>query len=462
MVAAGLVAGAVLLVGSLRASLLATVDGTARQRAQDVAAMVDEGRLPDPIPTPAAGAGTVLVQVVDTRGRVRSASVGSDRAVPLLLPSQLAEAHDRRPRFLDGARVGQHAPLRVIAWPAGPPGDPVTVIAAVSFASVADSIHIVTVALTVGVPLLLALLVGIAWITVGRTLQPVGELRRGAERITGTDGSRRLPLPAAHDEIRRLTETLNRMLDRLEDAGNRQRAFVADAAHELRNPLGSMQAQLEVALHHPDQASWRQVAGNVLQDTLRLGRMAEDLLVLARLDDQHSVLQTDARAVDLGEVAREVASSLPLPEHTVALRLEVAGDVRVHGDPAALCRVVRNLLDNALRHAASQVELSVHAEGAVAVLTVADDGPGVAPADREWVFERYTRLDDARSRDAGGAGLGLAIVREIVRAHRGEVTVEDAATTDADQSGRGAKFVVWLPADTLPASAALLPQATSH
>jgi signal transduction histidine kinase len=456
VVAAGLLAGSVLLLVTLENSLLATVDAAARQQAESVAALVDEDRLPDPVP--AASAGTVLVQVVDAKGRVLASSLGSDRAVPLLSPSQLAEARDGRPRFLDGARIGERAPLRVITRQAGPPGDPVTVIAAASFGSVTDSLRIVQVALLIGVPLLLALVVGTAWATAGSTLRPVGALRQGAEEITGTGATRRLPLPTAQDEIRRLAETLNRMLDRLEQAGGRQRAFVADAAHELRSPLAGMRAQLEVALQHPDPASWQAVAGGVLEDTLRLGRMVEDLLVLARLDDGRGA--RPAAVVDLGEVAGQVVGRQP--EARVELRLDVSGDAQVRGDAVALDRVVQNLLDNALRHAASRVEVSVRREAALVVLVVRDDGPGIPVADRQRVFERYARLDDARSRDAGGTGLGLAIVREIVRAHQGEVTIEDPATPNpatrdgaapdgaapdgGPPHGPGATFVVRLPA----------------
>jgi signal transduction histidine kinase len=323
----------------------------------------------------------------------------------------------------------------VVAWPAGTAADPLTVIAAVSVASVAGSLRIVEVGLALGGPLLLALFAAIAWVAVGRALRPVATLRLGAEEITGTGQSRRLPLPAAHDEIHRLGVTLNSMLDRLEEAGRRQRGFVADAAHELRSPLASMRAQLEVAYRHPERASWERLAAGALADTLRLGRMVEDLLALARLDERPGALQ--ARELELGEVAREVAGRLP--EAGAEVRLEMDGGARVRGDRQALGRVVQNLLDNAVRHAASRVEVSVACEGGVAVLAVADDGPGIPAADRERVFERFTRLDDARSREHGGAGLGLAIAREIVRAHGGELTAEDGAP--------GARLVMRLPAE---------------
>ena len=444
VVAGGLVAGALLLIVSLEQSLVAGLDATARQRAQDVAALADSDRLPTPLPV--AGAGSVLVQVVDGQGRVRAASAGSDQAVPLLPPERLADAADRRPRLVEGGRLGEDAPLRVVTWPARLRGDPVTVIAAVSVAGMADSLRIVQTALLVGVPLLLALLAAITWVTVGSTLRPVGALRRGAEEITGAGAARRLPLPGAHDEVHRLGVTLNRMLDRLEEAGSRQRAFVADAAHELRSPLATMRAQLEVALQHPDDADWRPTAEGVLDDTLRLGRMVEDLLAAARLD---SGAAQRREVVDLGAVVRDVAARLPAPR--VPLRVDAAPGVRVRGDTGELARAVQNLLDNALRHAATGVDVSVEAERTLAVLAVADDGPGVPPADRERIFERFARLDDARSRDAGGTGLGLAIVRQVVRAHGGEVTVADA--------GPGARFVAWLPAEGAGEPAARAPQA---
>lgn len=440
VVAAGLAAGSLLLLASLQRSLLDSLDTTARQRAQDVAALADSDRLPDPIPV--AGAGTVLVQVVDSRSRVLAASVGSDRAVPLLGPAELNAARDRRPRLLDGGRVGERDPLRVVAWPAGTVAEPLTVIAAVSVASVAGSLRIVEVGLALGGPLLLALFAGIAWVAVGRALRPVATLRLGAEEITGTGQSRRLPLPAAHDEIHRLGVTLNSMLDRLEEAGRRQRGFVADAAHELRSPLASMRAQLEVASRHPERAGWQRLTAGALADTLRLGRMVEDLLALARLDERPGALQARERELELGEVAREVADRLP--EAGADVRLELDGGARVRGDRQALGRVVQNLLDNAVRHASSRVEVSVGCEGGLAVLAVADDGPGIPAADRERVFERFTRLDDARGREHGGAGLGLAIAREIVRAHGGELTAEDGDP--------GARLVMRLPAEA-PAGA---------
>jgi signal transduction histidine kinase len=176
----------------------------------------------------------------------------------------------------------------------------------------------------------------------------------------------------------------------------------------------------------------------VLADTLRLGRMVEDLLALARLDERPGAIQS--REVELAEVAREVADRIP--PASAELRLELDGGARVRGDRQALGRAVQNLLDNAARHATRHVRVWVGHWDGLAVLAVDDDGPGIPAADRERVFERFTRLDDARSREHGGAGLGLAIAREIVRAHGGELTAEDGAP--------GARLVMRLPADSPP------------
>jgi signal transduction histidine kinase len=249
---------------------------------------------------------------------------------------------------------------------------------------------------------------------VGAALRPVEELRTGAETITGGGSSDRLPVPNSQDEIHRLAVTLNDMLDRLARARARQRAFVADAAHELRSPLANMRTELEVAQRIGVPAR----VDDLLVDIERLTRLVDDLLLLARADDEPAPARTEP--VELGALLRETA------EHYGAARVPVtvAGGPPqwTSGDPQALRHVLTNLVDNAVRHATSRVTLAGVPDG----FTVIDDGPGIAPADRERVFERFTRLDDARARDAGGAGLGLAIVQELVRRHGGTVTLADA------------------------------------
>jgi signal transduction histidine kinase len=268
---------------------------------------------------------------------------------------------------------------------------------------------------------------------VGSALRPVAALRRGAEEITTTQQAGRLPVPEADDEIRRLALTLNDMLARLERSSARQRSFVADAAHELRSPLTAIRTQLEVARAHPGEANWNQVAADALADVERLSRLVDDLLILARMEEGGGRQQVNP--VDLARVADDVVARTTSP---VGVCRTGAVELIVRADEDAMARIVANLVENAVRHATTAVTVDVRdGTGGGAVLSVADDGPGIPAAQREHVFERFTRLDDARSRDAGGAGLGLPIVRELVRSQGGEVTLED--------SGPGLRAVVRLP-----------------
>jgi signal transduction histidine kinase len=226
--------------------------------------------------------------------------------------------------------------------------------------------------------------------------------------------------------VRLLAVTLNDMLARLTEAQQRQRDLVSDTAHELRSPIASIRAQLEVALDHPDGLDWTETARDVHADTLRLARLTEDLLLLARLDGQ----PLRRKPTDLAAVCESVAARYATAR--VPVRVEAAGACVVTGDQDALARLLVNLLDNAVRHAASRVCVSVRADGGWAVLTVADDGPGIASQDAERAFGRFARLDDARSRPGGkgaaeeGAGLGLAIVKSTAEAHGGSVSLDDA------------------------------------
>ena len=384
-----------LLVNALRLSLIRGLDDSARQGAVEVAALIDQDRLPDPVPV---GSGTITIQVLDARGRITDVSPGADRLVPLLTPAQAqAAARTGQGRMLAGPPRGIPSLLRVVAVPAD--GGQV-VVAAVSFAQAGDSIAAVARALLIFMPLLFGLLVVITWLVTGYTLRPIAELRRGAAEVTQTGIPRDLPVPPARDEVRSLALTLNDMLSRLAEAQQRQRDLVSDTAHELRSPIASIRAQLEVAIDHPDGLDWAETARDVHADTLRLARLAEDLLLLARLDEQ----RIRRSPVDLAEVCTSVAARY------AAARVPVAADapapVMVSGDPDALRRLVVNLLDNAVRHAATQVSVSVRACGGVARLEVTDDGPGIPAADRERAFGRFSRLDDARNRE-GGDGAGL-------------------------------------------------------
>ncbi|WP_020577706.1 sensor histidine kinase [Actinopolymorpha alba] len=425
-VAAGLALGGLVLLQTLTYTLQRNLDSNASQTAATVVSLIKAGQLSDPIPV---GAGTTAIQVVDTQGRVRAASAGSDRLVPVLRPTELALAESGSRFTISGERLAVTGPVRVVVGKAGAGTDSMTVLVAVSARGLHDSVAVVKGTLLVAFPLLVAALAVLAWRVVGWTLRPVESLRRGAAEITGARTGGRLPVPSGKDEVHRLAVTLNDMLARLDAARQRQRAFVADAAHEFRSPLASMRTQLEVSSRlGPDAVDWSDVARDLQVEVDRLARLTDDLLLLARADE--GALAPPAVDVDLAGVVREVVGRYA--DARVPVTSSSEGEWQVEGTPDALRRVVANLVDNAVRHARSCVVVAVSGtctDGGrrEVLLTVTDDGPGIPPEDRMRVFDRFTRLDDARARDDGGSGLGLAIVRELVRLHRGSVVLADAA-----------------------------------
>ncbi|MFJ5269421.1 sensor histidine kinase [Streptomyces sp. NPDC088358] len=281
-----------------------------------------------------------------------------------------------------------------------------------------------TVMLT-GFPLLLAVVAAVTWRVTRRALRPVEGIRSEMAAITASeDLARRVPVPDTQDEVAGLARTTNETLAALETSVERQRRFVADASHELRNPIASLRTQLEVGAAHPELLD---VTGAV-EDTVRLQRLAADLLLLARLDAGE---RPSGTRFDLAALAREEVSRRP------GVTVEGAS-AEVVGSRGQMARLLGNLLDNARRHARSRVAVALRTEGPWAVLEVADDGAGVPAADRERIFERFVRLDEARSRDDGGAGLGLAIARDVALRHGGTLTVGEAR-------GGGALFTLRLP-----------------
>jgi signal transduction histidine kinase len=435
----GFVAGGLALAGVLGIVLQRTVDAEIEVTADHVAALVEADALPVPVPVAAGN----VVQVIDPAGRVVGASAVADPLKPMFSPEELARLRaGERLTIHDGLLGVRGGPLRVVAVQAGPADDPRTVVVARSMADVTRGLELLRTLLLVVFPLLLLASAALAWRVIGAALRSVEQLRRGAEEISGSSprATARLPVPSSDDEIRRLAVTINGMLDRLEASRARQREFVADAAHELRSPLANMRAQLEVARHLGPAADWPVVGEDLLTDTTRLARLVDDLLVLARADaGPHPSRPARAEPVDLAAIAGEVATRM-----TDGVGVTVAGDAPVWtvGDADELRRVVGNLVDNAVRYARTTVELAVVADAGTALLTVTDDGPGIPAADRQRVFERFTRLDDSRTNATGGAGLGLAIVRELVRRHLGTVTLADA--THGDPS-HGLRVEVRLP-----------------
>jgi signal transduction histidine kinase len=432
-----------LLFNALRLSITRSVDDYARSGATEVAALINADRLPSPVPV---AAGTITIQVLDPAGRITDVSPDADRLVPIVPVAEAATlAGDGQAVLVHGGPFDMPALLRVAAVRASG-GD--LVIAAVPFSEASGSLSVVARALTVFTPVLFLAFTWAIWLATGSTLRPIAALRRGAAAVTATGVPADLPVPEARDEVRLLALTLNDMLSRLAAAQQRQRALVSDTAHELRSPIASIRTQLEVALDFPDGQDWAATAGDVHADVLRLARLAEDLLLLARLDEQAGLSaghRTDTAArggpVDLAGLSRSVAGRYADARVPVTVRTP-DGTVLVAGDRERLDRLLVNLVDNAERYARSAVVVSARRDGGQAELAVSDDGPGVSAPDRERVFGRFARLGDARSRDgeeAGGAGLGLAIVRATAMAYGGSAVLEPAAP------GPGLRAVVRLP-----------------
>jgi signal transduction histidine kinase len=305
------------------------------------------------------------------------------------------------------------------------------VLVATPSSDIDDAVRVVRLSLIVGFTVLLAVLAAVAWRLIGATLRPVEALRIGAQRITGSNSTETLPLPNSADEIRRLAETLNDMLGRLEASRARQRAFVADAAHELRSPLASLRTQLDVAIATGDDAD----NADLLAEVDRLTRLVNDLLLLARVDDAAPPPRQLINLAQLSIAAADRYAAQPIP-----ISVSTAATPEIRANPGAVDRILVNILDNAIRHARSTVDVRVRpGGGGGAMVVISDDGPGIPAQERERVFERFARLHDARDRGSGGTGLGLAIVRELIGQQGGSVHLDDPP------EGSGLQVELWFP-----------------
>jgi signal transduction histidine kinase len=398
-----------------------------------VALLVDSGRMPDPVPV----SGSQVVQVLEAQGRVVTGSVTADRLTSLVTPDELRRALAGEQVIVPGSRSGLSGRLQVVAVPAGaavPTGRESSVVAAAPTGDVEQSARTLRALLLWIFPLLLAVLAVIAWRVIGAALAPVEALRQGAERIDESSSeSERLPVPPTRDEVSALATTLNAMLDRITAARRKQRAFIADAAHELRSPLASLRTQLEVAERLGEGGD---LPAELLADVDRLTVLVDDLLILARADD--AAATRTSSAIDVTALLSDVAgryASARVPVHTAP---GLAGRrLQTRAPRGELTRALTNLVDNAVRHARTAVVLDATAVGHQVEVTVTDDGHGISAEDRDRVFDRFTRLDEARDRDSGGSGLGLPITRALLRRSGGDVRLEDAAP--------GLRVVVRLP-----------------
>ena len=415
--AIALALGSLALYTALHVEGLRRVDRAAAASSHEVAGLISTRRLPQVLPV----TGVEIIQVLDGEGRVLSASVNADRLTSILRPGELADAR-HGPVTVSGSRLGITSRLRVRATDAGSGPDRATIVVAEPVDDLVEDSDVLRLVLLLGYPVLLLVLGFIAWRVIGAALRPVRNLQAAADRISGTGREDRLPVPRSEDEIHSLAVTLNSMLDRLADARDREARFVADAAHELRSPLASLRMQVDVARRLGQVEDDDELLDEVDLEIDRMSALVEDLLVLARTEA--GAVSDEAVSADVrGVVERIAADRASVGDVEVGVDLEAEVLVAARADE--LARVLTNLVDNAARYS-PVVRISSGRLDDVVVLRIDDAGPGIAPGDRERAFERFTRLDDARDRESGGAGLGLALVRATVRSRGGEVRLGDS------------------------------------
>ena len=431
----------------LSEDLSQALDQSLRQRSQDLAVLIHGGVQPlDLESTGLIERGESFAQVVDGNGTVLAAS-SSLRGRALLTPQELTRAREG-PVFLDRPAVpGLDEPARLLADAVSGPNGAVVLVVGATQGNRLETLATLRKELLIGGPILLVAAGLGGYFLSGAALRPVELMRRRAEAITAQEPGRRLPLPAANDELARLGMTLNDMLSRLEAALNRERKFVADASHELRTPLSLLRTELELALRHPRSADeLRRAIESAADETGRLTRLAEDLLLMAAADQGEVLARPEALSIDELLYSSATGFGSQLAVQGRAIRIDSDSAVCVPGDKLRLERALRNLIDNAVRHGDGDVTVFARCHHEWIELHVTDEGPGF-PADYlSRAFERFSRPDTART--GGGSGLGLSITQAIARAHGGTAHV-------ANLSGRGADLWLMLP---LGDPAALRPQ----
>jgi signal transduction histidine kinase len=456
-----------LLVRSVEDSQLGDLRDDINTNVDEVVARLEDGADPQDAVENASSVGFGFLQVTDEDERVVATSVVQGGQALVLSSGGGPRPGTDVPGELDHNVAGGGTPtlppdgdggsgaildargvvagsLEMIDRTVDTPAGPLTVTAAAPVDQVARSVDALRDRLWIGLPAVVALVAAVAWVLVGRALGPVDAMRAEVDEITASTMHRRVPEPATSDEIGRLARTMNAMLSRLDKAATRQRQFVSDASHELRSPVAAIRTSLEVARRRADRADWPAVADTALAEESRLEALLDDLLLLAA-QDENGTTAVNPESVNLTAVATtEARRPRRVPVDVVHWPADDP-PVQVAGVEDQLAHAVSNLVDNAARYAASTVRITLSSYEDTARIIVDDDGPGIPSADRERVFERFTRLDDSRARSQGGSGLGLAVVRAIVSRHNGKIRLEDSPLG-------GARFVVELPArSTMPA-----------
>lgn len=420
----------VILVLAQRHVLIDGVDNSLRQRADEVVSLGPEEWPSRRWATP--NDEDNVVQVLDVDGRVvtQSANVPADYGPLVAPPSGSRDAFRER-----------HVPVdedefRLLSRRVTIERHVYVVHVGATIDEIHESGEVLGNLLLLVIPLVTAVLAALVWWLTGRTLQPVEAIRSGVAAMGGSDLDHRVPEPPGDDEIARLARTMNAMLDRVEESQRRQQRFVSDASHELRTPLTRIRSELEVDLAHPEQTDLVAAQQRVLGETIEMQGLVDDLLHLARSDA--GALRGTMHPIDVDDLVLREARRLR-ERGRVSVDVSGVSAAQTIGDESGLARMVRNLADNAERHADGKVTFSLVELNGSLELEVQDDGPGIDPDDRDRIFERFTRLDDSRTREDGGVGLGLAIVHEIVTRHHGTVAAEDPSP------GPGARLVVRLP-----------------
>lgn len=373
-----------------------------------------------------------FIQVLDSSGQVFASSSNMTGQSPVS-DERVTEGQLRIVR-VKRAIPGEGESFRVAVFGVRSPAGPTIVLVGDSLESVSESTQVLATTLAIGIPILTLLVGLVSFFLTGRALRPVEAIRTEVDGIDGEISGRRVPEPETMDEISRLARTMNRMLERVEDVQHRQKQFVSDASHELRTPLTAVRASLEVGLSPDLDSELDQLIRSSLTEIGRMEQLIDDLL--ADAVETNGELRNVVN-VDLDDLVLEEARAI---RHAsgVTVNVTAVSAAQAPGNHEQLRRAIRNLLNNAVRHASSQATVTlIEADGA-ALLTVTDDGPGIPEDQRERVFDRFVRLDAARGRDSGGAGLGLAITRRIIKAHGGRIYVDPAFTG-------GARFIVELP-----------------
>jgi len=428
IVAITLAFGGALLVYSQRTSLIDGITTNAELRADDIAATLAKETLPSQLAVPREDES--LIQILDQSGAVvaSSSNIEGESALFVMTVPEVGFIH-----FTTHNVAVADNSFRIVARQVNSPTGVFTIYVGYSLESVDQSVRSLTALLLIGLPLLVFVVGLITWLTTTRALKPIETMRRDVEAMTADKLNERVTVPVPNDEVRRLALTMNDLIDRIEQAQRLQNQFVENASHELRSPLASLRAQLEVLRPNASETENSTTREHLLSETVRLQLLIDDLLDAAQISRSRNIPKG---IVDLDDVIFDVVQRIRVTtRHTINLSNVSAGQVRA--DRRQMERLVTNLVDNAVRHCVSAVSLGLTEIDSHVVLTVADDGLGIPQADRQRIFDRFERIDDGRSRREGGFGLGLAMVASIARIHDATVAVAD--------NNPGAKFVVMFP-----------------